>query len=486
MHVSGLPADLREALDEAPADERALLELRLRWPALDDARARIAARLRVFLLTWDPLDWHDRPLARATATGDGDGCEVVLYLLLDRVLEADDGIAVMLGDAAGSVLSVGAAYEQALVAGIYPQLASEGKAPGLLSEVGSLSGVGPPALELASRGWEPIGLGAIQDVVQEAFGPVDLDRSPVRLAAAAEAVDGCPACAGQRFGFPADLDDARAAMCATHERQAQEVVDLRLRRAWDSNRDGMDAILGTADLLSGPTYGLTLAQLRRLDELARRDPARRLSRAELAADAELARALAERLTGRPEQLEALRDSERMAPDWMVELPMALADVGLVDDAVAVADAFARLDAANADLYAADAAVALARAGRADEALARARENVARPAAGAWAHLHGATVHAELGDAQQAEAALRTALALARDSGDAAQVATVYHRLEELLADQPGREDEVDAAAEQAERWDDAAYEGARVVAKIGRNEPCPCGSGRKYKRCCGG
>ena len=22
--------------------------------------------------------------------------------------------------------------------------------------------------------------------------------------------------------------------------------------------------------------------------------------------------------------------------------------------------------------------------------------------------------------------------------------------------------------------------------KIGRNEPCPCGSGKKYKRCCGG
>ena len=21
--------------------------------------------------------------------------------------------------------------------------------------------------------------------------------------------------------------------------------------------------------------------------------------------------------------------------------------------------------------------------------------------------------------------------------------------------------------------------------KIGRNEPCPCGSGKKYKRCCG-
>jgi len=22
-------------------------------------------------------------------------------------------------------------------------------------------------------------------------------------------------------------------------------------------------------------------------------------------------------------------------------------------------------------------------------------------------------------------------------------------------------------------------------AKIGRNEPCPCGSGKKYKKCCG-
>ena len=25
----------------------------------------------------------------------------------------------------------------------------------------------------------------------------------------------------------------------------------------------------------------------------------------------------------------------------------------------------------------------------------------------------------------------------------------------------------------------------RKVAKIGRNDPCPCGSGKKYKQCCG-
>ncbi|WP_462431052.1 SEC-C metal-binding domain-containing protein, partial [Bilophila wadsworthia] len=25
----------------------------------------------------------------------------------------------------------------------------------------------------------------------------------------------------------------------------------------------------------------------------------------------------------------------------------------------------------------------------------------------------------------------------------------------------------------------------RETPKVGRNEPCPCGSGKKYKKCCG-
>ncbi|MGE3189469.1 MAG: SEC-C metal-binding domain-containing protein [Vicinamibacterales bacterium] len=25
----------------------------------------------------------------------------------------------------------------------------------------------------------------------------------------------------------------------------------------------------------------------------------------------------------------------------------------------------------------------------------------------------------------------------------------------------------------------------RAPPKVGRNEPCPCGSGKKYKKCCG-
>jgi len=29
-------------------------------------------------------------------------------------------------------------------------------------------------------------------------------------------------------------------------------------------------------------------------------------------------------------------------------------------------------------------------------------------------------------------------------------------------------------------------EARRNVSKVERNDPCPCGSGKKYKKCCGG
>lgn len=32
---------------------------------------------------------------------------------------------------------------------------------------------------------------------------------------------------------------------------------------------------------------------------------------------------------------------------------------------------------------------------------------------------------------------------------------------------------------------DAPVDQAKRERSVGRNDPCPCGSGRKYKRCCG-
>ena len=39
--------------------------------------------------------------------------------------------------------------------------------------------------------------------------------------------------------------------------------------------------------------------------------------------------------------------------------------------------------------------------------------------------------------------------------------------------------------EKTNESDTTAKKQPKTVNKIGRNEPCPCGSGKKYKNCCG-
>jgi uncharacterized protein YecA (UPF0149 family) len=43
------------------------------------------------------------------------------------------------------------------------------------------------------------------------------------------------------------------------------------------------------------------------------------------------------------------------------------------------------------------------------------------------------------------------------------------------------------ATKRSQRVDDSrnTHHTERRVEKVGRNDPCPCGSGRKYKKCCG-
>jgi SEC-C motif len=487
---AGLTQDVRDALRAAPESERSLLELRLAWPALGDREARVAARLRVFLLTWDPFWWmRDRGWAWATATGDGDTYEVVLHLTLHDALrragETARTLADVVGEIAGSVLAVGASQEQLLVSGAYPQLAFAGEVPGLLSEPESARGLPAPGIELAAAGWEPIGLGAIQDLAQERYGPVDLDRSKVRLEPVAEPSSSCPACAGARFGFPAELDEQRTKMCAGHAEQAQEIITDRLERAPASNRAGWDAIVGGSSMLDQPTFGLPLWLLAELGRASDRDRSAPRSEAELRSDAELALELAKRLAGRPDAFAELMVSDVLSDVWLIELPMALAAGGLLDEAVAVADALAELDHDNAAMFASDVAVILAEAGRRQQALARVEENLRRYPDDLWTQIHAGDVHLALSDPVRAEQAFRDALAMARAHEDAHGIADANERLGRLLEEQPGRDQEAAAAHQEMQRASRAAFAGARVAVKIGRNDPCPCGSGRKYKRCCG-
>jgi len=200
---------LRELLAHPPTDRYSLLELSVEWDGLEDIRSRFAAALRLFLITKYPLDWlGDRDHAWVTANADGDTLELSLYVALDeirrRLRSTDSDLPSAIGPLAERVV-VAATHNQGIVlAGGYAEIAFRGEISRLLDTDAGEAGpsLGTPRVSVRSDGWEPIGLGAIQDLVQEAFGPVDLDRSLVALPPATAPGAGCPACAGSRFGFP--------------------------------------------------------------------------------------------------------------------------------------------------------------------------------------------------------------------------------------------------------------------------------------------
>jgi len=45
--------------------------------------------------------------------------------------------------------------------------------------------------------------------------------------------------------------------------------------------------------------------------------------------------------------------------------------------------------------------------------------------------------------------------------------------------------QVSPGKDRAPKKPPAKVVGGKVVGKVGRNDPCPCGSGKKYKKCCG-
>src|SRR4249919_1397291 len=117
------PVDLDPAqlLAAPPNEDYALLEFELRWTDLDSAQERIAADLRTFVATRDPLAWiPGRGHAWATANADGDTLELVVYVALDAVrgaLEEGASVAAALGRYGAAAVCAGAAAEGLLVSG---------------------------------------------------------------------------------------------------------------------------------------------------------------------------------------------------------------------------------------------------------------------------------------------------------------------------------------------------------------------------------
>ena len=250
MATQPAPQNLDPAalIDAAPEDEFALIELRLDWPYdLDIHPEHRQLWLRCFVITQDPLGWiPNRGDAWTAVTLDEDVLEVDLYLTLDlvrRTLDETGGdLAAAVGRYATTVLAAALEREEELLQGDYPRLAARGEVPRLLQDVDGDHGVfGTPAIQ-AKRSWSAIGLGALTDLVQHAFGEVDLDRSNVTLDPVEPVDEECPACKGQAFGYPTSLEDAKATMCDKHKSAAVAVNTARLLRARESNFAGWRAV----------------------------------------------------------------------------------------------------------------------------------------------------------------------------------------------------------------------------------------------------
>lgn len=310
------------------------------------AESRLASVLRVFLLTWDPLEWNaGRGTAFATATRRPEGFGLVLYVPYWHArAQADgdpDGLAGLLGRLGESVLAVAVEHEASLAAGDYAGRVHAGELPALLSRVPDASSRPPPAIGLVGDGWQKLQFDVIEDLAQDAFGPADLDRTPVVFRPAATHHPGCPGCEGRSLAFPDGLRDAQTTICSVHRGEALEVITARLDHAKESNPEGWEALLDAGRRIDQGHLPNGLGPLL-LAAARSNDP----TPAELGAQAGLVLETAGLAAERWNPLKALTDDNSVVRPWIEALPAALAAAGLPSESEAVAAAAARLLAAG--------------------------------------------------------------------------------------------------------------------------------------------
>jgi hypothetical protein len=433
--LSGLPEEVRRLLAVPPVTEKKLLELEMVWARLPYEQAQMAERLRLFVITWDPLEWlAARPDGFATVNADPSGFELVVYVPVWSVVEdaveqgaaVVDVLAAMAGSAVVTVAAHGGSDTANRGAGT-PRTSSD-----LLSARAAGTALGVPEVRLVSPGWEDIGLGAITDIVQHAFGSVDLNRSLVELAAAAAPHLGCPACAGVRFGFPGELARAQAAMCPAHRTEAESVIRTRLKRASASNPDGWEALSEATVRLELPHLPNGLAtKLSGAEEAMYVSP----EPEELAQRARLVVEAASWFRGRPDDfavaLGVEPDMSGLFPDWLINLVLDLGRANLGAEAAMVGEALAQVDPDRRESLSADVAVALAEAGLDEQARARIELNLARWPDDFWIRLHAGDALAALGDLDGAAVHFDVAVRMAEEIDDFEARSDAVERLMQL-------------------------------------------------------
>jgi hypothetical protein len=409
--LSGLPNGVRGLLATPPLTDPRLLELAARWEDLPPTQARMADALRLFIVTWDPLEWL-APRPEAVATANTWPLELVVYVpvwsLADIARRKHTTVAAVLAGLGASAINTAAAYGDAVMSGRYAELATHGKVPDLLSSEPDPA-PSEAAIAAVSPEWEDIGLGAITDFVQQAFGPVDFDRSLVELTVMSVPVPGCPACAGRRFKFPADLADSQGRMCQAHHKEADTVIQQRMARAEASNPAGWRMTTDASARLSLPHLPSGLAT--------------RIKTAEndLVLRARLLAEAAAGFPGRPEDFGSAlaedRDWAGRFPGWPVALIRDLGRAGEGAEAVRLSEALAHVDPARRAFFGGQAGLALAEAGLADDARVNIAGRVERWPDNIQTRMLAGDALALLGDTEAALAQYQAAVPLARQAKD---------------------------------------------------------------------
>ncbi len=168
--------------------------------------------------------------------------------------------------------------------------------------------------------------------------------------------------------------------------------------------------------------------------------------------------------------------------FLLHMPFEFAEYGLVDEAINIGRWFADISSQPENFYR-DMGCILAEAGRREEAIKQVEENLKRFPEDVWVVINAGDAFFSLGDEKSGEFFLRgyemagdneydRAGALERlidfyrwqGMGEKARASEEEYRV--LTASPPSRSEPVVKSK------------------KIGRNDPCPCGSGKKYKKCC--
>lgn len=211
----------------------------------------------------------------------------------------------------------------------------------------------------------------------------------------------------------------------------------------------------------------------------------------------------EKRAARFEQLQAVAEYDIGA--WLLD-SAGFEDDARLDEAIHTARVMADAGAENGRLFLGELAAGLVRTGRTEAALEQVAANLEQFGGDDWIALGSAEAYGKLGRRDEAmklcvelmnratarihwERAYAVLLALFDGNADNAELLELVHRHSrpaDPIGESGGAADR-DAALADSD-WssgdDDFVEPFAHTERKIGRNDPCPCGSGKKYKKCC--